>query len=746
MIRMLLLPLLAATASLPPTPTPVEEPLLPVKQLRNLGRLTEDLAEFGRSEWVEHYESILEALGEEPDVRSERSSDVAEALSEAKGDRRDRERLSKRLAQVVETAAQSLTKPSEEATVERQRALAAQLIRLDENLAVAREALGHTRTEFGWASEQELQLTRGANALEQHIAAARRLEVPVTVEPSENPVACAILGEGALCARGAGLELHGTGLPEVLERRVANVARLIALGQFLLSTEEEKELRVPELLQARPAISVDSVLQFEAALISGHEQGHVTQDQLVVHRSTKLDGFHDDRGWSVLTWRPEADLMAALAFLAKWDLFDLTTQPGIQDAFLNWLCLRFLGTRKTLQYWRETTVSDAGTTAGGSTEVDVLWQAASSSFQGCREWVRARLEQGDRFHFGQTLRDQAGQLEGENLLVGTLVTEYLLMQDRMGGIYTSTLDRTDRVEAMEAALGCSLRDFDAEWTGWVRSSGASRGLIQQLASDAGVSADPIAAVAIEHLEDYRRRAAHGLRAFRPLQAFPSLSRGSQAHARYLTLHPKQQTAWPDAHEEYLDVEGFSAEGARAGLASVINFTGDVRTSIDSWMATFYHRLPLLERHLLGIGVGVEGEVVVLDATSLVARNWFDEWIVWPPRDGKNIPCRFAPELPNPVPGEDQSNWGYPITVQMSRNKAEGRTTLELSLHVGRGVDNPEIDCWTISPNAPHYPELAPADAWCLIPKAPLEPQTLYTIRGFCPETEIEEVWTFETQR
>src|SRR5262249_53001635 len=139
-----------------------------------------------------------------------------------------------------------------------------------------------------------------------------------------------------------------------------------------------------------------------------------------------------------------------------------------------------------------------------------------------------------------------------------------------------------------------------------------------------------------------------------------LSRGAARHALYLARNPEQKERWPDAHEEFVDHDGFTVEGALAGARSVIHFGVTPAQAVQSWMATFYHRLPLLDPGLLGVGIGDESGVVVLDVQSLVAPARGSRVVVWPVPDASGVPRRFAPEIPNPVPDEDESQWGFPI--------------------------------------------------------------------------------------
>jgi hypothetical protein len=139
---------------------------------------------------------------------------------------------------------------------------------------------------------------------------------------------------------------------------------------------------------------------------------------------------------------------------------------------------------------------------------------------------------------------------------------------------------------------------------------------------------------------------------------------------------------------------------------------------------------------------VSEEVVVLDVSSLVLAPWKDHVVVWPVSGAEGVPRRFVPELPNPVPGSDQATWGYPVTLQLffRRQEAEARVTLEL--FAGESAGASPVDCHLLTPDAPHFRELVPRNAWGLIPKQPLAQQKTYTARASW--SGRVELWSFTT--
>jgi uncharacterized protein YkwD len=97
------------------------------------------------------------------------------------------------------------------------------------------------------------------------------------------------------------------------------------------------------------------------------------------------------------------------------------------------------------------------------------------------------------------------------------------------------------------------------------------------------------------------RKAAGLNAVR-LDA--ELSRGCQAHARYLVLNQKRPEGNGLAvHRENPELPGATPEGAKAAKESVIAVMLDPQSCVEGWMATLYHRIPILAPNVERIGFG-----------------------------------------------------------------------------------------------------------------------------------------------
>lgn len=126
----------------------------------------------------------------------------------------------------------------------------------------------------------------------------------------------------------------------------------------------------------------------------------------------------------------------------------------------------------------------------------------------------------------------------------------------------------------------------------------------------------VAAVLLRRLNALRAQAGLGAVALDD-----ELSRGCRLHAAYVVRNLEDpKVGGIGIHDEDPSLPGYTKEGARAGAASVIALAPDAAESVDSWMATLYHRLPLLDPRVRRVGYGqafhpTRGWATVLDAIS-----------------------------------------------------------------------------------------------------------------------------------
>ena len=224
----------------------------------------------------------------------------------------------------------------------------------------------------------------------------------------------------------------------------------------------------------------------------------------------------------------------------------------------------------------------------------------------------------------------------------------------------------------------------------------------------------------------RYRAAAGLS---PVTLDAKLSKGCMEHANYMRLNKDSDAmAGLNAHHQRPKLRGASAAGAACGKAADLFFgVSDLEVAVDGWMATLYHRRPILSPTLERIGVGYarlrDGSYMA--ALMFVDSNSVDVTGKWPvayPTDKQvGIPLEFGAEVPNPVPGGGRA--GYPITLQFPPyDKVTGvRATL---------VDAKRKDV-AFHLSDPEHPALTSFGQYgvvSLIPKLPLRPESRYDVR------------------
>jgi hypothetical protein len=214
----------------------------------------------------------------------------------------------------------------------------------------------------------------------------------------------------------------------------------------------------------------------------------------------------------------------------------------------------------------------------------------------------------------------------------------------------------------------------------------------------------------------------------PVALDAKLSKDCGAHAEYMRLNNNSAAmAGLNAHHERPNLPGASADGAACGEAADLFFgVSDLEVAVDGWMATLYHRRPILTPTLERIGVGYSrlsdgsymAALMFVDAKSTgVSAKWP---VAYPANDQSGVPLEFGSEVPNPVPGG--AGAGYPITIQFPPfDKITGvRATLmdERANDVGLYLSDPEHPASSFG----QYGVVS------LIPKQPLRPESRYEVR------------------
>jgi uncharacterized protein YkwD len=246
---------------------------------------------------------------------------------------------------------------------------------------------------------------------------------------------------------------------------------------------------------------------------------------------------------------------------------------------------------------------------------------------------------------------------------------------------------------------------------------------------------------LERVQAYRKAA--GLKS---VELDQDLSKGCQAHCNYLVVNDgKPELEGLKAHEEVMSLPAATPEGEKAGKSSDIAWGDSPAGSVDMWMASFYHRVPILRPELEKIGAGFKNgtkfrTVCVLDVLSSL-RAAEEKLVVYPPDKATGVPVRFSTEMPDPIPQGAPHPAGYPVTLT-------GYNTAELEgAEADLFCEGKKVDCHFSSPQKPAT-SFTQQNSICLIPKSPLAANAVYTAKfRFTQKGQKTEVaTTFSTGR
>jgi uncharacterized protein YkwD len=223
-----------------------------------------------------------------------------------------------------------------------------------------------------------------------------------------------------------------------------------------------------------------------------------------------------------------------------------------------------------------------------------------------------------------------------------------------------------------------------------------------------------------------------------------LNAAAKNHCDYYAANTGQCTA--DAHSEVDGCTGFTGSdpGARANYAGfsgrfafeVMAFANDPQSSIDMWINSVWHRIPVVSPWVTEMGYGAaEGCDTIDFGRGMPAAD--DEVVVYPYMGQVDVPPTFHGDREGPMPPEPPTGWpsGIPINVY-----AQGVQITEHLLTID-GEETPIEHMWLV----PEEQSLL-RDEVFLYANAPLEPMTTYRVRllGTYVGGNLDLDWTFTT--
>lgn len=732
--------------------------------LKALENITLSLARYGRERDVAELTDMLRELGH-PEASVEKlEAKCGRSLSRARENKKAQPGLAKKAARIAGDMAREMTAH----TGKNRDALARLVLKLDGNQRDARDALGHVRHEGRWGPPELPELMKGREKVHAAIQKARHMTFEIDVGESDLEPLERLLGQRGTRVQWKNLSLHTPLPPERARNILQDICRAVALSMYIRFGEWD----IPRFHYDTTILHAQAKEDYLGFIDYYLKKGKISRED--AENARQLGAWPVYEGDKLLfvnrkptSIRLKPSIFNRLYYDWAWFQYKWKVPECFSVGHINWISLTLFGVKiPGIAWFRE---SDGGLSSrkrkyAKSREEEERREERTrvmlteSSLIGCRSWMMEAVASEQDPSLESCLAiEEVGKVTGLYLLKSTVVVEYLQDLGVFGPrFYKKQPERdskeeeepTDK-EIFESALSQSLDAFEAKWRLWLLPE--RPGLAQRLMDKVqGGTPDREESKLLSYLDQLREAAwpEKELGPYVPLKMEQSLSDGALLHARYLDLHPDQRSSWPEAHEEYTDREGFTSKGCWAGLHSVIapgSFSRHPEGAVDAWMATFYHRLPLLHPGLARVGWGATEGIAVLDVGTLVLPDKSPYTVVWPCDGMENVPRRFLPELPNPVPGEDQGEWGYPVTLQQHLENED--PDVGLTLYEGRSAAySKEVPCLFSSPSKPSNPVMAPPNAFCLIPKEMLKSKTAYTVQAEDRISGTRFTWSFTTGR
>jgi len=173
-------------------------------------------------------------------------------------------------------------------------------------------------------------------------------------------------------------------------------------------------------------------------------------------------------------------------------------------------------------------------------------------------------------------------------------------------------------------------------------------------------------------------------------------------------------------------------------------------SVDGWIATVYHRNPILAYANTDIGFGLSGANTmtqsVMDCGNPRGGAPASRLLNTYPVNGQNnVGLTFSGESPSPLPAGVTSS-GFPISLQISQPTftpgIATAATYQLTDSTGNAIPTYNIDA-TNDPNPAYHP----ADTYFILPQQPLSPASTYNAQIAGIDTQgnpFRVAWSFNT--
>jgi hypothetical protein len=209
----------------------------------------------------------------------------------------------------------------------------------------------------------------------------------------------------------------------------------------------------------------------------------------------------------------------------------------------------------------------------------------------------------------------------------------------------------------------------------------------------------------------------------PVTLDAALSKGCHEHAAYMVINRgKPQLYSINAHTQDPTLPGATPDGAACGKAAdLFPSVPDLQTAVHGWMASLYHRRPILSPNVERVAIGwadLPGGTIAV-ALQFVYGNGPSPPVFFPADGLTGVPVDFIREEPNPIPPPTIFA-GHPITLQFP--VGDRLTNVAAKLEDGNGADVP---FFLSSPEQPASKYATSDGLIGVIPQLPLRTSTRY---------------------
>jgi len=285
----------------------------------------------------------------------------------------------------------------------------------------------------------------------------------------------------------------------------------------------------------------------------------------------------------------------------------------------------------------------------------------------------------------------------------------------------------------------------------------------QMTVPAPVGYDAQRLAAFNRLNEIRVSAGLGMVAQNAL-----LDQAAQAHAEWMIAN--------DAfvHEETPGTTGFTgvhfwdrdeALGyVPVGGDEVMSSGARASAGVDLLVNMLYHRIAILAFEPVDVGVGWSNSIASAVRTPLVidltrpgtdpvrgfgqaAQERIQGVAIWPLDGSRGVPTLLGDELPSPVPGQDESSLGTPVSIMVDHMQTIGVSSFTMT----NATSGESVPTFLLTSETDPNRQV-PRSFVALIPLAPLSVDTLYRVR-FVGHTaaaysgdvaDINRTWSFVT--